>query len=497
MGGPSGGENAFDNFFDSSNTASPIRNPAWPNQLGFDADTYLVPNPANSVIKNGDTSATITLQTRSDRFMPGMLAFTTDLYAPIITLTKSATDINGGELRPGDELEYQVTGTNNDPLGNAYNSILTDGIPAGTTYVPGTIRVTANPDPAVVGGKTDNPNDDQGRFGGGVLTVHVGRGATSALGGLLKPGDTFTVTFRVKVEPGATDGQEILNVARLTSTDEAGRPYAALDSARSVVTITSPPDLTIFKRHTQAFARSEVGTFTLEVVNVGTRSTTAPVIVFDPMPTGLVLESTPTGPGWDCAASTPTDLSCTRADVLAPTRSYPLITLQVRVSADAPQTIVNVGIVTGGGDNNNFNNQGKDTVTLVYSQTTVKVWKRAFVRVARPGMTVRYRLYAKVTGSADAYGLKVCDDLPEGLTFISAPRARFRSGMACWTIDVARAGTTYTFEVRARVAKNHGAGKVRNFVIATSKNSRPTRGSTLITIRVAKPPTPRPPGVVG
>ena len=62
-----------------------------------------------------------------------MITFATDLYAPRSS-QKTVTDLNGGAVERGDVLEYHVTGTNTG--GDGADRVVTDTIPAHTTYVP-------------------------------------------------------------------------------------------------------------------------------------------------------------------------------------------------------------------------------------------------------------------------------------------------------------------------------------------------------------------------
>ena len=90
------------NFFDSSisQLGTPVSgsNPAYKNQLGFDAGVLAVPP---GVVGNNQTSATIDLSTVNDRYLPGVVYFRTDIYAPQMVLHKTVTDVNGGAVLPG------------------------------------------------------------------------------------------------------------------------------------------------------------------------------------------------------------------------------------------------------------------------------------------------------------------------------------------------------------------------------------------------------------
>ncbi|RXJ51458.1 T9SS type B sorting domain-containing protein [Gelidibacter gilvus] len=131
------------NFFNSSvsivdpNTNSPMpftaRNPASSNTLGFDAGIINIPNAGNSVIGNGDTSATIKLGTHTDIYYFYFNAFAIEIIAPKIVLTKivedtAGNDIGGQLVDLGDELNY-VIGFQNVGNDDATNLIIRDVLP--------------------------------------------------------------------------------------------------------------------------------------------------------------------------------------------------------------------------------------------------------------------------------------------------------------------------------------------------------------------------------
>ena len=71
------------------------------------------------------------------------------------------------------------------------------------------------------------------------------------------------------------------------------------------------------------------------------------VTVTETAPSGLTLVSM-AGTGWTCGGANPANV-CTRSDILAGGASYPAITVNVNVAADATSPQVNMAGVTGGG----------------------------------------------------------------------------------------------------------------------------------------------------
>src|SRR5207244_3444912 len=84
------------------------------------------------------------------------------------------------------------------------------------------------------------------------------------------------------------------------------------------------------------------------------------VTITDALPAGLTATAI-SGLGWTTNLST---LTCTRSDALAANSSYPPITLTVSVASNAPASVTNTAIVSGGGDANSANNSVNDPTTI-------------------------------------------------------------------------------------------------------------------------------------
>ena len=107
-----------------------------------------------------------------------------------------------------------------------------------------------------------------------------------------------------------------------------------------------PPSLIVTKTHVGNFVAGQAGaTYTVVVSNAsGSSPTSGTVTVTDAMPAGLTLVSI-AGTGWTCATNT-----CTRDDALNGGASYPPLTVTVNVASNAPATVINQVIASGGGD---------------------------------------------------------------------------------------------------------------------------------------------------
>ncbi|EYF06429.1 internalin, putative [Chondromyces apiculatus DSM 436] len=167
------------------------------------------------------TSAVIEAQGAGDVIY--LAGYTTSIvtFAPdFTTSTKTVQDLNGGGLLPGDILEYTVA-IENSGDDASINTVLTDALPPGVTYVPGSLAITSG---ANAGAKTDAAGDDQGDYAAGTrtLTVRLGTGAGATAGGVMPVGATSTVTFRVTVDAGTSGSIE--NQAVISAGGQQGAP---------------------------------------------------------------------------------------------------------------------------------------------------------------------------------------------------------------------------------------------------------------------------------
>lgn len=195
--------NFFNSTIDTFGSLVTSRDPSPVNNFGFDVKVA----DATGILANGATSARIELGTVGETIYVGLVSTRIDLTAPRFPPIKSVVNLTGHDpAQPGDVLRYRMTVTNkgDDP---ADQVVVTDNIPAGTTYVPGTLTV----DGTVV---SDDAGDDVGEVLGTVVTVRVGEGADASTGGRVGVGTSTTLTFDVTVDEAAA-GSVIDNTGRL------------------------------------------------------------------------------------------------------------------------------------------------------------------------------------------------------------------------------------------------------------------------------------------
>lgn len=235
------------NFFNSSITQLGARftakNPDYVNQYGFDADLV----NADGILPNGATSATITLTTNGDTYYPGVVAFSTELYAPLFdaaNFTKTVTDVNGGTVQPGDVLEYTLT-MRNAGQDDALACVMRDTLPANATYVPGSLQIASGPN---AGAKTDGSGDDQMEYLAASRSViaRIGAGANAVAGGQMGIGVSSSVRFRVTVNAPAPSGSVVSNQGWLSFTGaQSGVTFASQSDGDAATGGLQPTDVTV------------------------------------------------------------------------------------------------------------------------------------------------------------------------------------------------------------------------------------------------------------
>lgn len=217
----SDGLNPSNNFFNGtiSKFGSHIttRTPNDPFNLVFDID-YLdltAWNQANNAIPTNATSIDVTLGTDGDGIWPMAYFFGVEVFEPnLVTQFEKTTPQTS--YQNGDTIAYtiSVTNTGND---NAVNTVITDVVPTGTTFVPGSLKINGVT-------KTDGATDEA-EFDGTNVIFRVGTGANTTQGGQLNINETVTMSFEVTVTAAA--GETVCNQASIDYEGQASGNQAS------------------------------------------------------------------------------------------------------------------------------------------------------------------------------------------------------------------------------------------------------------------------------
>ena len=88
---------------------------------------------------------------------------------------------------------------------------------------------------------------------------------------------------------------------------------------------------------------------------------------------------------------------------------------------------------------------------------------RVVPRIAKQGQTVTYRLRVSNTGDDPARALRICIQVPRGLTFVSGPpHFALRGGSVCRTLTSLPIAGTAIGNFRMKVSSSAKAGVVVN-----------------------------------
>ena len=90
----------------------------------------------------------------------------------------------------------------------------------------------------------------------------------------------------------------------------------------------------------------------------------------------------------------------------------------------------------------------------------------------RPGKKIHFKVVIRNTGSVDAVSPKLCDRIPRGTKFVSAPgREKFKGRRVCWSGTRLAGGAAVKGTMTLRVKKNARPGKRFNKVRAKAANA--------------------------
>jgi uncharacterized repeat protein (TIGR01451 family) len=179
-----------------------------------------VTTPNAATAPNGTSDAfTVTATSQFNTGVSDTSTLTTTITAAVIDLAKTS---NPTAVNPGGTVTFTLTYRNTGTApGTA--AVVADPIPAGMTFVPGSIRLNGTT-------ITDAGDGDAGDFGGTApnrVTVNIGT---------VNPGDTGTITFQATVNQNVASGTGLQNIATLTY--QSGGQTITETSNPSTVTVS-------------------------------------------------------------------------------------------------------------------------------------------------------------------------------------------------------------------------------------------------------------------
>ncbi|WP_342555768.1 hypothetical protein [Paenibacillus sp. FSL R7-0652] len=392
---------------------------------------------------NNQSSAVLTLTTSGDAYIVNANAIQVDINAPRITVAKSFT---AAGAVAGDIVTYTATITNGGSA-SAASVVLSDTLPTGLTFVPGSITV----------GGVSRPTLD--------VTSGIPLGS-------LNLNSSVVVTYRAQIANDAGILQ-LFNSANAAFTFQsvAGGPVISgvIPSNNAALTVYSP-NLSIVKsaNSTNATVGDQV-TYTLQVTNGG--NVGANVTISDNIPAGSTYVAGSFRVNGTVIAGANPAAGVNLGTLAA--GSVTTITFQVLVtSLPTPPTLVDQASATY-----SFNSPdgrtitgtaASNTLTIPVTLPNVTVLKTATVMDVAVGETFTYSVVTTNGGIQPISSVILTDSLPSGLIFVpgsvtvrgtSVPSANPASGIALGTIN---AGTSAAVTFQVSVQSLPAGGSLLN-----------------------------------
>ena len=467
----SGNINSLVNLLNGGTATFTVTAPVRAGSFGNLTNTVTVTNPAGLPDPDPSNNSATDINTFLN---PGNLR-----------MTKTVTDLNGGFVQAGDVLRYLIVvdsgtaGVAPSLQEAAANVILTDVVPANTTFKPGSLRVRQG---ANAGSKTDAVDADQGEWISGTNTVQfqlgtgAGGGTGTPVGGTLAAGTYTDVEFDVIVDAGIPDSTVITNTADVTATGAtSGLPL----SANATKGIATPPaaDLIISKRAQGTFTPGGTVTYIVDVANGGPTAVTGATVT-DTLPAGI------SGATWtatyNVGSTGPTSgTGSINATVNLAVRGIAVFRITATADANFPldQVLTNTATVTGPGgvpDPNPDNNTATVTSTPA-ALTDLSVTKTDGQTQYVPGKPVTYTITVTNAGPSFAPQAAVVDTLDPAI--ISS---------ATWTAVFTGTGSTGTASGTGSISENIDLAVGGTAVYTVVAQTRSTATTSLVnTVTVA------------
>jgi uncharacterized repeat protein (TIGR01451 family) len=336
----------------------------------------------------------------------------TTVLAPDLSLSKSGSTV----AAPGDVVTYIINYANNGDA-SATGVVISDVIPASTTYVAGSLAINTGSGWVSL---SDAVDADAGQYVASAVGVQPG-----TTPGTLAAGEAGQIRFQVTVDAGTPEGSTIGNVARISSDQ--------MPTQNSNLLATDVSPLSISKASDRSVATAGQTTFfTITYGNDG-GSTLTDVSLVDSIPantelisgtvTGVGMDaiefSTDNGATWGSSFTNPaavTDIRWTRANLSAGQTGT--VNFQVRLADPLPanSTIENTARITStetAASGWLYSNEVSiGTIDLAIS----KVANAPFVRA---GDSITYTITYGNNGSVAASAAVISDIIPANTSYVA------------------------------------------------------------------------------
>ncbi|PFW00700.1 cell surface protein [Bacillus thuringiensis] len=405
----------------------PGYNPDWTNSFSTDIHTYHLEGPTQ--VKNDLKEAKMRFRANGgggDIYVLNNATFVTEHNAPNLQVDKKALDSAGKEvkeIKAGEEFTYQIevkndTKNNQAPVSNVKGF---DKLDDRLEYVPGSIQYISGSNK---GNKTDNASDDEAEFVNNQIDFRLGEGANAKDGGVLKPGESAIITFKVKVKASVQPDTTIKNIVAVKGKDSTEVNYETTDDANVTVTLPKEVPGEIEARKIASNKTPKLGDeveYRITFKNKTKDGRLDVLTIEDELPSNL--EYVKDSLKAEGAKSEPVELKFENGKVMA---KYPEIMdmeersivfkTKVKETAKIGEEIVNKATVS---DKTNPPKDLEEKITPQHKAGKIAAKKKATNKKPKLGEEVEYQISFKNTvenGKLDAVTIE--DEIPANLEFV-------------------------------------------------------------------------------
>ncbi|MDI6099525.1 hypothetical protein QLQ12_13055 [Actinoplanes sp. NEAU-A12] len=401
--------------------------------------------------------------------------------AACLTTTTSVVNTGGATTaNVGDTLTYTVT-ARNDGGSPARLSAISDALPAGTTYVPGSLRSVSG---STTTKPTDAAGDDAGEYVGGsrAVNLRVGAGAGSASGGTLAPGESQTLSYQVTVN-SSTAGTTLNNDAATSYTETVTNSPATSTSNTAAIAVNPAADLSVTAALvTPAVVAGQAAGYTLTASNAGP-SSAGTVQLIGTVPAGLT-GVTATSAGGACTVAG-TKAQCDYPSIASGATRTMTISGNVPSTAEPGTAYTLAASVTSATYETKQADNSASVSTPVTASANLNVAMTYSPSVPVGGGTITYTVTVTNQGPSLARGIVLSDPIPIGSTNASATvpggvcNSTTTGTIECIWASLAP-GATKTITITMTLAQNNP--NVNNAVSIASGTPDPDVGNNIVTV---------------